>query len=228
MGGAFPSLARRLRKQTQSWRWPQLATINTFSTYTPGPIAPVVKAGQNLGILTQGVYRFFRVLFIEGIPPSPETTQNLGAVTAAAASAATEITVVQAQEGNLIQARMAPMDDFEAQVSQVRAAGRFSTFTQQARVTPYIAGVDPHYATTTTFILGNTRSLFITAHNNTDYNLAQTRIRFWGYRYVLDRLTTAQEVALQKTVLNMDMTPEEAALVSKLRVTLVPAEGREV
>ncbi len=205
-----------------------MATISTFSTYTPGPIAPVVKAGQNLGILTQGVYRFFRVLFIEGVPPSPETTQDLGAVTAGAASAATEITVIQAQEGNLIQARMAPIDDFEAQVSQVRATGRFSTFTQQIRITPYVGGYDPYFATTTTFTLGNTRSLFITAHNNTDFNLVQTRLRFWGYRYVLDRLTTGQEVALQKVVLNQQMEPEEASLVAKLRVTLIPAEGREV
>lgn len=205
-----------------------MATISTFSTYTPGPIAPVVKAGQNLGILTQGVYRFFRVLFIEGVPPSPETTQDLGAVTAGSASASTEITVVQAQEGNIIQCRMAPVDDFEAQVSQVRATGRFSTFTQQARITPYIAGYDPHFATTTTFVLGNTRSLFVTAHNNTDFNLAQTRLRFWGYRYVLDRLRTDQEVALQKVVLNEDMSPEEKDLVKTLRVTLVPAEGREV
>ncbi len=207
-----------------------MADISVVEPYAPGLLAPAVRAGQNLGILTQGAYRFFRVLFVEGVPASPETTQNLGSIAANTTGSSTEITVVDAQEGNLIQTRMEVLDDFEAQVSQVLASGRFTTFTQHVRVTPFLRGVDPHLSTTTMFVLGNTRSIFVTPTNPTDYAIGQSRLRFWGWRFVLDRLTSEQESVLGKVILNEDSKEDRDALrdMGIRAVTLVPAEGREV
>ena len=206
--------------------------VRNYDPYEPGPIVPAVKMGQNLGVFTQGSYRFYRCLYIEPLPPSRQLTQDIGSVGANANSAATEITVVNALAGSLHQVRAAPLDDFEAHVTQVRGTGRFITNTQQARIMPTLASVDPYYVSTTMFILGNDRQVYVTAYNQTDYALGQTRLKFWGIRYVLDRLNEHQERALQFATMNRvgeleDGGAERLLLKGGLTATIVPAEGRE-
>lgn len=203
--------------------------ITYYNPYFPGPITPVVNIGQNLGVYIQGAYNFFRVLFVEGLPPGRQTIQDFGAVNAATTGTTAEVTVINAQEGSLVHVRAAPLDDFEAQFSQQRATGRFATESQQIRVRAGIYHLDPYGATTTLFVLGNSRQVYCTPTNNTAYNLAQTRCQFWGFRYVLDRLTKDQEHILQFAVTNKEgaLRQEERDALKFLHATIVPAEGRE-
>ena len=201
--------------------------VSTYDPFTPGPSAPACKIGHNLGIYSQGAYRFFRVLYIEGLPPSPQLTQNLGAITAGSSTSAIEITVVNAQEGSLIQARAAVVDDIEVSLSQVRGTGRYVTDTQQARISLFTGGMDPYHAMTTMFIIGKNRQVYATGYNQTDYDAAQARVKFWGYRYIIDRLRQEQERYLQFVVLNKyeELEDELKARYKGLSATVVAAEG---
>ena len=135
------------------------------------------------------------------------------------------------QEGNLGHWRIACLDDTELDIFEQQAIGRYTVFSQKARLSPYILGLDPYSATTTVFVLGNTKSVYVTAYNPTGYAVPANRIRVWGFRYVLDRLTTRQERILQHMTLNMydELPPEDKqyARDTRLTATVIPAEGRE-
>ena len=202
--------------------------------YSSGPILPVVKIGQNLGVFTQSTYRFYRVLHIEPFPATRQTTFDFGAVNTAASSTQQEVTVINAMEGSLQHVRCFVLDDIELEIAQIRASGRFLANTVQARITLYTQAHDPYLATTTLFVLGKDKPVFGIATNRTGYNLLQSRVVFFGFRYILDRLNPLQEKALQALTLNtageLPDTDEgvrmKTMLAKGLTATIVPAEGR--
>ena len=197
--------------------------LSSYDLYYPGPIAPVAKVGQNMGVWTNNTYRFFRILFIEGLPGSPQLVQDIGAVNANSVSTETRITVVDAPEGSIVHCRCAPLDDIEFEVSEIKASKRFVANSQIARVSLFNAAFDPYWALTTMFVLGNMQSIYVTAYNNTDYNEAKSRLKFWGLRYTIDRLDPQTELMFQKALISGN----SGELDSRgLRATIVPAMGR--
>ena len=205
-----------------------MASISVARVYDPGQIQPVVETGQNLGVLVQGDWLFFRVDHVEGLPASRQTTQDLGAVNDAASTGETEITVVRAQDGNLLHVRLFPMDDVELDVFHGRSTGgRHTTYSTKARISPASANTDPHFSATTSFVFGKDRPMYINGYNETGYNLGQARVRFFGFRYRLDPLPPLLSAALRKHIRGIELEPGEIDLIRNLKVTLVPAEGRE-
>jgi hypothetical protein len=69
--------------------------------------------------------------------------------------------------------------------------------------------------------------MYINAYNETGYALAQSRVRFFGYRYRLDPLPPLVGAALRKHIRGIELEPGEIDMIKNLKVTLVPAEGRE-
>lgn len=198
-------------------------SINFYDPYSPGPVTPVTKTGWNIGVWADNGFRFYQVIYLEGIQLSEQMTQDLGAINAAENTSLTEITVANAAEGELVHVRCKPLDRFQAEVSQVRSsAGRFITDSQHSRIVASSRALDPYYALTTMFVLGNQRAIYVSGYNRTDYNIPQSRLAFWGYRYVLRRLETAKEEAL-KAVLEGD---EDKARQMNLQATVVAAAGR--
>lgn len=207
--------------------------ISYHDPYFPGPITPCVKTGQNLGVYTQGAFKFYRVLHIEGIPASRTTTQNLGALAAATSSNQTEITVSNSPEGGLLHLRFRPVDDIELQVAQVQANRKFSADTVISRVMLHSCSGDPYWSATTVFVLGRNRQIYIIATNPSDYAINQSRIITWGFKYVLDPLTPEQQKVLTYAVGNKlhTLAPDEYTRAKQmmkdgLTATIVPAEGR--
>ena len=200
--------------------------ITIYDPYAPGPIAPVAPVGGNIGVNTQNAWKFFRVVYTEGLPPGPQLVQDIGTVAANSVSAQTEITVMEGIEGGLLHGRMTALDDAEFEIAQVRATGKFITNQQRARVTPAMMALDPFCSLSTFFVLGAQKNLWVTAYNNTDYSITKTRLKFWGFRYILDRINPDQERVLVKAILNQAMNNDEKALLKTLRATIVPAEGR--
>ena len=202
-------------------------TLSIYDPYYPGPIAPVTKAGWNIGLWANNTYRFFRVLLVEPLPPGPQLIQDIGVVNASSNSIQTEITVVEALEGTLVQARFRPLDDIEVEVSQLRGTGRYVTNTQQSRVTPFSAALDPYYALTTFFVLGAAQNPYVVVYNQTGYNLTTTRIQFWGFKYFLQRLPDDQELLLRTIIVDpADQRAVNQARQMGLTATVVPAMGR--
>ena len=205
-----------------------MASISVARVYDPAMIQPVVETGQNLGVLVQGDWLFFRVDHVEGVPASRQTTQDLGSVNDAASTGETEITVVRAQDGNLLHIRMFPLDDVELDVFHGRSTGgRHTTYSTKARISAASANADPHFSISTTFVFGKDRPMYINAYNESGYALGQSRVRFFGYRYRLDPLPPLVGSALRKHIRGIELEPGEVDMIRNMKVTLVPAEGRE-
>lgn len=209
-----------------------MAVVQVARVYDPGPIQPVVEWGHNLGVFVQADWLFYRVSHVEGLPPSRQLTQDLGAVNNNASTGETEVTVVRAQDGNLLHVRALPLDEVELDFFHGRSTGgRHTTYSTKARVSPQTANADPHLATTTMFVLGNQRSIYANAYNDSGYDLGQSRVKFWGWRYRLDPLPDRVTSALRKHISGVELEAGEGELIRVGgpygRVTLIPAEGRE-
>ena len=206
-----------------------MAVVHMARVYDPGPIQPVVEWMHNIGVYIQEDWLFFKVDHVEGLPPSRQLVQDLGAVTNNASSGETEITNLRAQDGNLLHIRCKPLDPVEIDLFHGRSTGgRHTTYTTKARVNLHTANTDPDCASTTMFVFGNQRSMYANAYNESGYNLAQSRIQFWGYRYRLAPLGTGVSAALRKYVSGGAISDEEKEMIRTVgKVTLLPAQGRE-
>jgi hypothetical protein len=204
-----------------------MAVIQVAPPFSSGALEPVVLVGENIGVWTQQTYKFFKVVFIESVPPSRQLIQDLGAVADAANSGQTEFTVSQAQDGSLLQVRLLPLDKVEIEIAQQRATVLHTTDTQTARPGYWAYGLDPNGGMMTHWVLGSEKNMYINAYNVSGYALAQTRVLAWGFRYILNSLPDIQTAALLKYVLGGDLADEERTMLQRgLHATLVAAEGR--
>jgi len=204
-----------------------MASVSVARVYDSGPVTPVVLVGENLGVLVQGDYLFFHCAHVEGLPASRQLVQDLGAVANAASSAVTELTNFRAQSGNMLHLRLMSLDGCEFDLFHGRATGgRHTTFSTKARIWPQ-SNSDPWHSASTIFVIGSERSLWAAAYNNSGYNLGQTRIAAWGYRYVLDPFPGPVTAALRKYLARAQLNEAETALIRNIKATLVPGEGAE-
>tara|TARA_Y100000310_G_C20527844_1_gene736959 strand:- start:137 stop:766 length:630 start_codon:yes stop_codon:yes gene_type:complete len=209
-----------------------MAVIHIARVYDPGIIQPVAEWGHNIGVFLQDDWLFFRVDHVEGLPASRQLTQDLGSVNNNANSGETEITVARAQDGNLLHVRCLPLDNVEIDVFHGRSTGgRHTTYSAKARIYPQLINVDPFAASSTLFVFGNQRPIYAVAYNESGYNLAQSRVKFWGYRYRLDPLPGSVTHALRKSISGIAMEKSEEEMLHPRgpygKVTLIPAQGRE-
>lgn len=156
--------------------------------YKAGPIEMIVMPGEIVGVWVNKVYNFFKVDFIEGIMESEPIEIDLGAVLAGAASATTQLALLEMPTSEFGQFRARVLDDISAIVSQGRADQRHKLFTRVATLTRFTSLHDP-CGHTTEFFVHEDSFAFLQAQNQTSYNLAQTRVAFHGFRYVLEPLT---------------------------------------
>lgn len=165
-----------------------MPALPQLHTYKAGPIEQIVLPGEIVGIWVNKVYEFYRVLYVEGVPRSDPVTQNLGAIAAAATTAVTQSTLLQMPDLEFAQLRMEVLDDIEVIVYQGRADQRHKLFTRVATLNRFLPLFDPCAHITEMYEFED-NYLFLQAANRTSYALAQARVVFWGYRYVLETLT---------------------------------------
>jgi hypothetical protein len=160
-----------------------MATYLVADPYDPGPISPIGKPHNNIAFWTQQAWKVGRLIHIETIPASPQSTQDLGAINNNASSAQTELTVINAPTSHLFHLRCCVLDPFQALFMLPKATHRHNLDSITARVTAAVGLHDPNYASTTMFIWGNKNEAWVTGYNESGYNLSQARLRFWGFRY---------------------------------------------
>jgi len=156
--------------------------------YKPGPIEYIVMPGETVGIWVNKVYEFFKVLYIEGLPRSRPITIDLGAALAAgAATAITQLTLLEMPDLEFGQFRAEVLDDAEVILYQGRADQRHKLHTTVATYNRFQRQEDPdgHMGE---FYVYEDNYAFMQAINNTDYALLHARVIFWGFRYVLQEL----------------------------------------
>lgn len=146
---------------------------------------PRLKVGDYVAVFTQGAMLYHQVLYREGIPRSSPTTINFGAVAANGTVAKALALAMQMDENQLLQARLTPLDDIEIVPWELQSQGRFALRNIQARVSLFTKEHDPDLETTEMFVMGSQRDLYLEIRNPTGYALGQSRVAFWGHRYIL-------------------------------------------
>jgi len=159
----------------------------------PGPMAPLALVDEWIGIWLQTQWQCYKVVNREPIARSNQFTIDFGAVAAGAWVAANPITTaaVLAQRQTppeALQIRYYPLDDIEVLFSIGNADVRFQTLTATARADIFTMQVDPDLHSTEVVILTNSNP-FINIFNPTARALGQSRVVFFGNRYLLETLS---------------------------------------
>jgi hypothetical protein len=131
--------------------------------YKSGPMEPVVMPGETVGIWVNKVFNFFKVDYIDGIMFSDPLTMDFGAVAAGANTQVTQLALLEMPDVEFGQFRAEVLDDLPGAMSDPDgAAGEF-----------YVH--EDNWA-------------YMQIFNQTGYALTQTRVAFWGFRYVCTAL----------------------------------------
>lgn len=155
--------------------------------YKGGPVEPVVMPGETVGVWVNKVFEFFKIEYIEGLTRSDPIEVDLGAIAAGIASAITQLTVLEMPDKEFAQYRAEVIDDVSVVLYQGRADQRHKLMNTVASFNRF-TGLHDRCAHTTEFYVHEDNFAFIQATNQTDYALTQSRVVFWGFRYVLDPL----------------------------------------
>lgn len=167
--------------------------------YDSGPISPIVKIDENLTIWTENTWQDYKVNYIEGIPRSrPFSTDivalnnaaNIPAYTALNAQFVLSIQPAanpNSKYAEMLHLRWEPLDDVEGQLFELQP-GRYNPRGGQATVSMFTHVRDPYLASTTFFVLGQSKDARIGAYNPNPVALLRALFVFWGYRYVLEPL----------------------------------------
>ena len=155
----------------------------------PGPIKPVGLPGHKLAIWAAAKWSCYKIVFLEPLPLSADLVFDMGAIAAGAVSGDIPLTnlALTAEPPEMVQIRSYALDDIEATVKRGAADIRFKTKTIIAKVTRFTIQVDPCLHTTEIIVLKGDEPN-INAKNPTDYNLAQSRLGYFGYRFGLEDL----------------------------------------
>lgn len=157
----------------------------------PGPIAPLALVDEWLGIWLMTKWQCYKVMHYEPIPRSRQFIFDFGAVVAGAWTGNTDTTAILRQRQTppeAMQLRFYPLDDVEVLFYIGNADTRFMTAVQTARADIFTMQVDPFLHSTEAMVLTGSNP-FINIFNPLGYNLAQSRVQFFGYRYALDSET---------------------------------------
>ena len=151
-------------------------------------MAPLALVDQWIGIWLMTQWQCYRITHYEPIPRSNPFVQNFGAVPATAWSGNTNVAMLQQRLSppEAFQMRFYPMDDIRILFYIGNADTRFMTARQTAQADLFTMQVDSDLHSTEVVVLTNSNP-YLNVYNPTGYNLAQTRVAFFGYRYALDQ-----------------------------------------
>jgi len=164
--------------------------------YDNGPISPIARIKENLSIWTSGNWSHYKIAYIEPMPRSSPLIAELvtlsgnTTIPANGTIAAQLLAILQLAELNFLHLRFEPLDDMEGILWEQASQGRFVTRGAQARVNMFTAIRDPWLASSTFWIIGMNRDMSLEARNPAGVARPRARFAFWGYRYILEKLTT--------------------------------------
>lgn len=166
--------------------WPGPGFLN------PGPIQPWAGIGQTILIKRVQKYILYQVGFMEQLPPSAPLVRDFGAIGAATATTATQLSAqsLQAQlemDGyEFAQIRFYPLDDVSVNVYQPQVLNRFVVKNTRARYSRKTLAMDPYQAMTEMAVFQSDFPFFDVL-NSRQMTIAMSRIAFYGFRYRINR-----------------------------------------
>lgn len=163
-----------------------MAGLPQLYPYKAGPIEMVVLAGETVGLYVNNQLHFARVDYVEPIPRSNPLVLDFGALGAGASTAKTQLALIEMPTNEFGQFRMAAIDDIEVSLWQGQSDGRLRTKSRMAAISRFTALHGEEQ--TTEFYVFENQWAYGVALNPTGYALVQSRLAFWGYRYVTTKL----------------------------------------
>jgi hypothetical protein len=193
---------------------------NLYNPYDNGPIAPICRVKDNLGIWTGQKYEAFQVDYIEPIMRSSPFVIDILALTTLTNIPANNfiqamlVPALQMNLNELFHARWYPLDDVEGALYQLSGMARNAMRGGQSRTSLQTMTVDPNLSSTTFWVLGSTsaKDAFIQAVNPNPVLVYSARFAYFGYRYMLTPLPTTSYNGIYPTV--------------PANITYLPAQGR--
>jgi len=153
--------------------------------FKAGEIEPIVLPDQTVGVWVNKTYKFYKVLYIEGVPRSDPIEHDFGALVAGASSIVTQLALLEMPDKEFGQFRAFVIDDIAASLWQGRSDGRYKLKNRVSRLTRW-TDLDDTCGHTTEFYVHENNFAYMQVLNPGDYNLTQSRVAFYGFRYVLE------------------------------------------
>ena len=151
----------------------------------PGPIRAVAEIGQKVLLIDRTSYKLYWVAYREGISPSHPFVANVGVIAAGARVPVFNTTaILDLNDGQLGQFRAHVLDDIHVVINQPGGLARYGLMNVFARLNAFGRLEDRCDHLTEFFILEDDR-IFLDVTNPTGYALAQARVAFYGFKYVL-------------------------------------------
>ncbi len=157
--------------------------------YKAGPIEPIVMPGEMVGLWISNLWEFYRVIYIETLPESSPLVIDLGAIAAGATIASVQLIILEQPVREFGQYRCRVLDDFSLLLWQGRADLRHRLGTTVAEVTKFTSFRNPDGHDTEFFVYYNQNDAFASAINRTSYPIQNSRVSFWGNRYIMEEVT---------------------------------------
>jgi len=156
-----------------------------------GEIKPIVKIGDNIAILPIKSYGYFKVKYLEPIQPFIHNFESI--------SAGSTLTEQQPQDSSgrnkmevgsneLAQFFLTPLDDIEIQVFYPKSVGRMKTKYLVTSISKYSQDI----AHSQVFVFEDNLPFF-NIKNPTQHAINLSRVKFQGFRYVLEKLSEKPE-----------------------------------
>lgn len=150
-----------------------------------GPIEHIAEVGENVLLVEHSKYSLYQIAYIEPIPPSHPLVANALAILAGGIVPNFNTTaILDLNYGQLGQFRAHVLDDIHVTVLQAQSLTRFALMNVSATINPFTRLEDP-YDILTEFAIWEQRRVFLRIVNPAGYALAQARVAFYGYKYVL-------------------------------------------
>ena len=158
--------------------------------YRPGPIEPIVLPGEYILAQFLNNYQLYQAVFIEPLPPSPQTAIDLlanqsgGLGSLQSTNFVNSATQLDMFNGDLGQFRWFVLDDARVQIYQPGQVARYQTRNAQLSIDPFAHKLFPDDELTETYVFGNERPYFVVT-NPTASTITMCRIIPYGFRLVL-------------------------------------------
>lgn len=150
---------------------------------------PIVKVEENICLLPKRAEiddTYFRILFIEQLHP---IDHDFGSLAAGASSGDVEIENLYLDKNTLGQYRAIPLDDIKILVKQPKARTRHATQKALTYISPFSHQMFATLHPNEFFIIEDDKIYFNTT-NPGKYTEGKNRVRFIGYKFNLEPLTT--------------------------------------
>ena len=158
-----------------------------------GLMEPVAQINHNVGILHGNKWKYWRVTYLESIPPFQFL--NIGAVAAKAISTKTNAVNLELEENEFGQFRWYPLDNAQVRLWLPSADGRYRLKNLMSVVDTLILDRDPDLHLTEFFEWEDSTPHF-EAINYTDYALTQMRLIAQGFRFKVEALSSDMVAAI--------------------------------